>query len=102
MHDPLARLADGGRGLPTPPSVGGAYDPVRVIGSIAHVAVQVPIVDGHLGMRVRFGRELTTTDGVRSAELCALNVLAQIDRAGGLDRVLGLNHFDAKLCSDPP
>jgi hypothetical protein len=40
---------------------------------------------------------LTTEDGYRATELCALNVLAQVGRAVGFDNVLGLNRFEAYL-----
>jgi len=33
-------------------------------------------------------------------EVCALNVLAQIDKKVGFDRIVGLNHIDAYFQSD--
>lgn len=97
MTDALARLAARGLSLPEPPAPGGAYDPVRVLGGVAYVAAQFPFAGGDLAYRGRLGRELTTQDGYRAAELCALNVLAHIDRAVGFGRVLGLNRVEAYL-----
>lgn len=97
MIDPKARLAAHGFSLPEPSLPGGAYDSVRVIGGVAYVAAQFPFVDGELAFRGRLGRELTTRDGYRAAELCALNVLAQIDRFVGFECVLGINRFEAYL-----
>ena len=97
MTDPLVRLAELGLSLPEPPEPGGTYESVRVIGGIAYVAAQFPFADGELAFRGRLGRELTTQDGYRAAELCALNVLAQIDKYVGFDHVLGLNRFEAYM-----
>lgn len=97
MTDPLARLVEKGLSLPEPPEPGGTYDSVRVIGGIAYVAAQFPFVNGGLAFQGRLGRELTTQDGYRAAELCALNILAQVDRYVGFDHVLGLNRFEAYM-----
>lgn len=90
-------LAARGILLPSPPSPGGAYEPVRVMGGIAHVAIQFPIQNGDWIWRGRLGRELSTEDGYQAARLCALNVLAQLDRTPGLDQIAGLNRVDAYL-----
>ncbi len=74
MNDAITRLAEKGLSLPEPPKPGEAYDPVRVLGGIAYVAAQFPFRDGAPVYRGRLGRELTTQDGYRAAELCALNV----------------------------
>jgi hypothetical protein len=93
--DPIARLAARGLSLPDPPRPGGSYDSVRVVG-IAYVAAQFPFADGErLAFRGRIGCELTTEYGYRAAELCALNVLTQIDRYVGFERLLGLNRIEA-------
>lgn len=97
MTDVLARLAERGLSLPEPPGPGGAYEPVRALGGVAYVAVQWPLSGGALAFRGRLGRELTTEDGYRAAELCALNVLAQVHRAVGIERVLGLNRIESYM-----
>jgi len=43
----------------------------------------------------RLGIELTTEDGYKAFQLCALNVLAHIEKSIGLDKLIGLNHMDA-------
>ncbi len=93
----LARLAARGLVLPTPPKPGGAYEPVRVLGSVGYVAIQFPVRDGVWLWQGRLGRELSTEDGYQAAEACALNVLAQIDAAVGFERLAGLNRFEAYL-----
>lgn len=97
MPDVRAALAQRGLSLPQPPKPGGAYEPVRVIGGLAWVAAQFPIADGKLAYRGRLGREVSTEQGVHAAELCALNVLAQMDRAVGFHRVLGLARIEAHM-----
>lgn len=90
-------LAAKGILLPAPPKPGGAYDPVRVMGGIAYVAIQFPIHDGEWVYRGRLGRELKTEDGYQAARLCALNVLAQLDQLPGLERIAGINRVEAYL-----
>lgn len=98
MVDPIARLAARGLSLPDPPKPGGSYNSVRAVGGIAYVAAQFPFADSEqLAFSGRLGRELTTEDGYRAAELCALNVLAQIDRYVGFERLLGLNRIEAYM-----
>ncbi len=97
MHDVIARLAEKGMALPEPPKPGGAYEAVRVLGGVAYVAAQFPFHEGVLAYRGRLGRELTTQEGYRAAELCAVNVLAQIHRHVGFERIAGLNRFEAYL-----
>src|SRR3954469_11460328 len=89
MVDVITNLARRGLTLPPPPPPGGAYVPVRVLGGVAYVAAQFPIRADGVPVRGRLGRELTTEDGYRAAELCALNVLAQIHQAVGVGSVLG-------------
>ena len=92
-----ANLSEQGLVLPPPPKPGGAYEPVRVLGSLAYVAVQFPYRAGQPAYQGRLGRELTTADGYEAMRLCALNVLAQIDRYVGFPRVLGLNMIEAPM-----
>lgn len=97
MTDGRDRLAARGLSPPEPPKPGGAYDPVRVLGGVAYVAAQFPFDGDQLAFRGRLGPELTTPDGYGAAELCALKVLAQIDRFVGFEHVLGLNRIEAYL-----
>ncbi len=83
--------------LPEPPAPGGAYDAVRVLGKHAYVAAQFPFHNGILAYQGRLGQELTTADGYHAARLCALNVLAHLHHAVGLQRIVGLGRFEASL-----
>ncbi len=82
--------------LPDPPPPAGDYQPVMIRGGLGFVSGQVPVRDGRLVFTGRVGVELTPEQGKAAAELAALNVLAQIDKAlpswdqfGGLLRVEG-------------
>jgi len=97
MTSLIAKLAERGLILPEPPKPGGFYDSVRVAGSVAYVAIQFPFLNGQVAFQGRFGRELTTGDGYQAAELCALNVLAQIHHYIGLERISALNMVEAHM-----
>lgn len=92
---PEENLEKHGYLLPNTSIPGGNYKSVNIRQSIAYVAIQFPILNKkflHLG---RLGTDLTTTDGYKAMELCALNVLAQINEKVGFNRIAGLNHIDA-------
>jgi enamine deaminase RidA (YjgF/YER057c/UK114 family) len=81
--------------LPNISVPGGSYVSVNVRANIAYIAIQFPILNGDFLYQGRFGKELTTDEGYKAMELCALNVLAQVDKKIGFDRIIGLNHIDA-------
>ncbi|AUP77404.1 RidA family protein [Flavivirga eckloniae] len=81
--------------LPKVSTPGGSYVSVNVRGSIVYVAIQFPIINGELHYKGRLGAELTTEDGYKAMQMCALNVIAQIDEKIGFNNIEGLNHFDA-------
>ena len=93
------RLANRHIVLPEPPAPGGSYESVRVLGGVAYVAIQFPF-EGHKPVfQGRLGRELTTEQGREAAKLCALNVLAQLEKYVGLDQVVGLNRIEAHMAT---
>mgnify|MGYP000468765172 CR=1 FL=1 len=80
--------------LPTVSNPGGNYVSVNVRGNIAYVAIQFPIIDEKYHYQGRLGAEISTEEGYKAMEICALNVIAQIDAKIGFETVIGLNHFD--------
>ena len=80
--------------LPTVSNPGGNYVSVNIRGNIAYVAIQFPIIDEVYHYQGRLGNEISTEEGYKAMEMCALNVIAQIDKKVGFDKVIGLNHFD--------
>ena len=81
--------------LPELSQPGGSYVSVNIRGNIAYVAIQFPIKNNIYLYQGRLGNELTTKEGYKAMELCALNVIAQIEAKIGFDNVIGLNHIDA-------
>jgi enamine deaminase RidA (YjgF/YER057c/UK114 family) len=94
MSEIVAKFNALGVDLNSIPKPGGSYVAVNVRDNIAYVAIQLPIKNNefyHLG---RIGKDITTQQGYDAARLAATNVLAQVQKFLGLDKVVGLNHLD--------
>ena len=91
----LDNLKKFGLTLPEVSTPGGSYVSVNIRGNIAYVAIQFPIHNETYLYQGKLGQDLNTEDGYKAMELCALNVLAQIDVKVGFDNIVGLNHIDA-------
>ena len=50
-------------------------------GNLLFVSGQLPLRNGELIYKGRLGKDLTTEQGKAAAQLCALNLLSQIERA---------------------
>ncbi len=81
--------------LPEISTPGGNYVSVNIRENIAYIAIQFPIKDEEYLYQGRLGREISTEQGYAAMELCALNVLAQVDKKVGFTNIIGLNHIDA-------
>ena len=81
--------------LPEISTPGGSYVSVNVRANIAYIAIQFPILNKEYLYQGRLGNELTTEEGYKAMQLCALNVLAQVEKKIGFDKIVGLNHIDA-------
>lgn len=64
--------------LPKASTPGGSYQSVNIRGKVAYIAIQFPMVNKEFLYLGRLGKEITTEEGARAMEICALNVLAQI------------------------
>lgn len=93
--DIKSKLKEIGLELPPATTPGGNYVAVNIRGKIAYIAIQFPIVDKQFFYQGKLGKTITTEDGYKAMQMCALNVLAQVDSKIGFDHVLGLNHLDA-------
>ena len=80
--------------LPEVSTPGGNYVSVNIRGKIAYVAIQFPIQNGAFLYQGHLGKELSTEEGYKAMELCALNVIAQIHAKIGLENIEGLNHIE--------
>ena len=93
-RNPKDNLAELRLELPNVSTPGGNYVSVNIRNSIAYIAIQFPILNEEFLYQGRLGDEITTEHGYKAMELCALNVLAQIDKKVGFDKIIGLNHID--------
>src|SRR2546430_11719089 len=94
MIGPLERLRELGHELPTAPPAMASYVPTRLVPvgeglALLYVAGQVPIRDGTL-LTGRVPTEVSVERAQDAARVCALNILAQVQRAAGLDRVVAV------------
>ncbi len=81
-----ARLAELAITLPEAAAPVASYQPVVVSGTLAYVSGQLPFLDGEL-VTGRLGEDVDLDRGVAAARACGLMILAQLDKAGLLDRV---------------
>lgn len=80
--------------LPEVTTPGGTYVSVNIRENIAYVAIQFPIKNGDYLYQGRLGNEISTEEGIEAMQLCALNVLTQINTKVGFENIIGLNHID--------
>lgn len=89
------KLQELGLSLPDVSKPGGNYVSVNIRGNIAYIAIQLPKLGDHWIYKGRIGTELTNEEGYKAMQLCALNVLAHINKSIGFDNIAGINHMDA-------
>lgn len=89
------KLEKFGYKLPSTSIPGGSYQSVNIRENIAYIAIQFPIWDEEYKYQGRLGSEISTEEGYKAMEMCALNVLAQVGEKVGFERIIGLNHIDA-------
>lgn len=92
------RLAELGIDVPEAAIPVANYVAFTISGTTVHVAGQLPMENGKVKYVGLVGDEVTVDDGAAAAQLCALNIIAQMKAAcgGDLDRVvriLKLNGF---------
>src|SRR5476649_590229 len=86
--NPEAKLAELGLTLPNPPAAAGSYVPSVRTGNLLYCAGTICMVGGQMTHTGQVGKEQTIETGAKSAEICALNTLANIKAAvGSLDQV---------------
>lgn len=84
-----SRLNDLGITLPEASAAIANYLPVARSGGLLFVSGQLPMADGRVAWTGRLGEALDIEEGRQAAQLCAINMLAQLRNAldGELDRV---------------
>src|ERR687894_763291 len=86
MTNIASRLAELGITLPQPAAPVASYVPTVLAGNLLHISGQVSFESGQL-LTGRLGEDRDLEFGVRAARACGLMLLAQIEKAVGLDRV---------------
>lgn len=81
------RLAELGITLPAVPTPAGSYLPWSRTGDLVFTAGQLPLVEGALPATGRVGDEVAPEEAKEYARLSAINILAVLDAAVGLDNV---------------
>lgn len=99
-----ARLAELGITLPTPAAPVANYVPFTVVGGgrIVVVSGQVPMRGGVVAHTGKLGGTVSVETGQEAAQLCLINVLAQLKAAvGDLDRVTRVARLGGFIACTP-
>jgi enamine deaminase RidA (YjgF/YER057c/UK114 family) len=85
-----SRLKELGIALPAPPVPVASYVPFTISGNLVFISGQIPIAEGAVKYIAKLGVDGGVEVGQAAAQLCAINVLAQLKAAcgGDLDRVV--------------
>jgi enamine deaminase RidA (YjgF/YER057c/UK114 family) len=105
LSTPYERLRELGLELPAPPAAVASYVPTRLVPisggrALLYVAGQVSVADGKR-LTGRCPDEVSIEEAQARARVCALNVLAQIESAAGLENVEQVTQLlGFVLCTD--
>jgi enamine deaminase RidA (YjgF/YER057c/UK114 family) len=100
--DRLVRLTELGYTLPEAPPPAAIYQPYMMTGNQLWIAGQIAIRDGALLYEGQVGASVTLDQARACAELCALNLLAQLKRAqGSLDALVQITKLNVFVASSP-
>lgn len=94
------KLNDLGYALPTPAVPAANYVPVQQSGKILYVSGQLSSgADGLLKGRLGDGTDVAT--GQKAAELCAINILAQVNQVTTLANIKSIHKLTVLVASAP-
>ena len=97
------RLSELGLELPPPAKPVAAYIPVKIVGTLAYVAGQVPFVNGLVLHPGRLGEDLSVEDGAEAAAKAALQALSALREAfgGSFARLRGIAQVTVYIAATP-
>ena len=81
------KLADLSITLPDAAAPAANYVPFVQSGALLFISGQLPFGQGQLIHKGRLGENVSLEDGYKAARQCAINIIAQIKAAGGLEKV---------------
>ncbi|MBL0373020.1 RidA family protein [Rhizobium sp. KVB221] len=89
--------------LPEAAAPAANYVPTVVSGTHLYISGQLPMENGKLAQTGQLGAGITTSEGQRAAELCAINILAQAKVAlgGDLSRIRRVIRIGCMVSSTP-
>lgn len=77
-----------------------AYIPAKQVGNLVMTSGQVPLVKGEILYKGKVGKDLSEEDGIKAAQICALNCLAAIKSViGNLDKVVEIEKLTVFVAS---
>jgi len=86
--DIYAKLKELNIELPEAAKVMGLYVPVKIVGNMAYVSGQGPLVDGKLTCTGKVGKDVSIEQAQAAARQIAINTLAALhEYAGGLNKI---------------
>ena len=97
-QDPTAFLKERGYQLVAAPPPAGSYVGYRLENGLLFVSGQLPLKAGSLAYKGKVGQDISLEDGQAAAELCAFNILTQVNQAidgdwSRVQAVMRLNGF---------
>src|SRR5579859_658186 len=81
------KLTDLNIALPDAAAPAANYVPFVQSGALLFISGQLPFDQGQLIHKGRLGETVSLEDGYKAARQCAINIIAQIRAAGGLEKV---------------
>ncbi|MBD8688985.1 MULTISPECIES: RidA family protein [unclassified Rhizobium] len=104
MSDAIeARLKELGYTLPAAATPVANYVPYMLTGNLLHISGQLPMGSGKIAVTGHLGRDVDVATAQRAAELCAVNILAQVKAAlnGDLSKVRRIVKLNGFVASAP-
>jgi enamine deaminase RidA (YjgF/YER057c/UK114 family) len=100
--DVYEKMKKMGISLPKPADVIGKYLPVKMIGNMAYVSGQGPIIEGKPFFIGKFTKESPIEIGQEAARICIMNSLAALQaKIGDLNRVKNVVKVSGFIASAP-
>jgi enamine deaminase RidA (YjgF/YER057c/UK114 family) len=103
MTTPLEKLREYGYELPMPKAPVASYIPITRVGNLIYVSGQISIGSDDVVMAGKLGETMNVVQGGNAAELCAVNVLAQLVHTAGirLEDIKQMVKLTIFVASDP-
>lgn len=93
------RLGDLGFELPEANSAAYSYKTVTIAGDLAFVSGQIAKQGGEVPVQGVVGNDLSVEDGIAAAQLCAVNIIAQVETNLGLENVESIAKLNVYVAS---